>query len=230
MSSPRHIKGSIGHLLWRAKTISATIAGEKKKKKTTPVFVTLKPPTQLYRVWDPHGDHVAPYAFEQQKRPNFWFSDRQGIEQIRFPDAILKVYDIHPENPLKLIDLDSDATLKAIYTHTSASPDIKQVIRRLTGYQSTDLDNWLCGYKNKPIADKVWCSAPDNKEKPVYPLQDSILLDWVVKTYPSCHGYYHGKWKTFINGKQRHTFVEYGVKNPGPFLVEVDNNTQGKKK
>lgn len=163
-------------------------------------YKTLDCRNVIYRAWK---KKQAPYSFWQYNV--YWFSDKLGITKIKMEDDIVRKY--RPTKPLLLIDIGNIITIKYLLKHLPSK--YATMVKQLTGYGITSLDNKLCGYTNKPKYEISWCSAPKYLTKTTSGI-DHKLIKYLVKKY-NVDGYYHAELPSIIRGKKTMIFTEYAV-------------------
>ena len=157
--------------------------------------------TTLYRKWD---KQAKPYKF--RKDHVYWFTNKKGLDKIKFPGEVTKSYKF--KKRYKLVNLDDLTTLKQIIK--DSPPKYKKLIRKLTGYGITKRDNPLCGYKKKLKHVLLWCSVPDKPGAKPSEGIDHEVVRYLIKKY-DVNGYYHDEWNTMIRGNIIKAMAEYAI-------------------
>ena len=147
-------------------------------------FVTLNKDDIIYRSW--HIKYFDDKDKVKFRKDIYWFTELEFIKPMLLNENRKYIRAYSPKNNIKLVELNNFSNLKILLK--DANEKYKKIIRELTGYGITELDNDFCGYKNKEKYKLRWCSWPGFNKKS-YEGIDGIFAKYVIKKY-NCDGFF----------------------------------------
>ena len=196
-------------------------------------FVTLNEDDVIYRSWHiKYFDKEGKVSFREDI---YWFTELEFIKPMLLNENRKYIRAYRPIKEIKLIELNNVSNLKILLE--DSNEEYKKIIRELTGYGITELDNDLCGYKNKEKYKLRWCSWP-GPDKKSYEGIDGLLAKYLVKKY-DCDGFIQKGFERYLRREDKLDkphLTEMVIMDPGKKLkvlyndklpLEVDNLLKG---
>lgn len=184
-------------------------------------FIILNKDDIIYRSW-----HIKYFDKENKvtfKEDIYWFTQLEFTKPFLSNEKREYIRAYSPKNDVKLLELNNVNNIKILLK--DADTEHKKMIKELTGYGITELDNDWCGYHNKEKYKLQWCSWP-GFEKESYEGPDGILAKYVAKKY-NCDGFIKKGFESYYRREDRldrNHLTEFVIMNPEKKLRILYNN------